>query len=181
MTRTIDIAPTWAALMPALIAALQNGTGDGQRIAAEELARLAAAVDSANAKARQEGAPKAAATVQITRAQVAQELANAGGDMLMSGHKERAAVALQLAAQVAPGGHEIARAWQAQSDSLFGELAANKAAGRADSTLEARARQEAAQELARISEELKATPEARTGLSLARRLARIELLAARLA
>lgn len=94
---------------------------------------------------------------------------------------KEAAAALQLAAQVAPGGHEIARAWQAQSDSLFGELAANKAAGRADSTLEARARQEAAQELARISEELKATPEARTGHALARRLARIELLAARLA
>lgn len=50
MSRTIDATPTWAALMPALIAALRDGTPDGQRFAAEELHRLAAAVDALNAR-----------------------------------------------------------------------------------------------------------------------------------
>lgn len=53
----IDMTPTWAAIMPALIAALQNGTPDGQEIAASELKRLAASVDKANADARQTAAP----------------------------------------------------------------------------------------------------------------------------
>lgn len=49
---TIDLTPTWAGLMPALILALTHGTGEGRRMAAEELERLARSVDSANARAR---------------------------------------------------------------------------------------------------------------------------------
>lgn len=56
----LDVTPTWAGLMPGLILALTHGTGEGRRIAAEELEKLARAVDSANARARAE-APKAAA------------------------------------------------------------------------------------------------------------------------
>lgn len=48
----LDMTPTWAAIMPALVAALQHGTPEGQRLAAAELESLAAKVDSANAKAR---------------------------------------------------------------------------------------------------------------------------------
>jgi len=46
--------------MPVLILALTHGTREGRRMAAEELERLARAVDSANAQARAE-APKATA------------------------------------------------------------------------------------------------------------------------
>ena len=46
----INITPTWESLMPALIAALQNGTHEGQQIAQEELTRLARAVDAQNAR-----------------------------------------------------------------------------------------------------------------------------------
>lgn len=52
MTQTIDVTPTWAALMPALIAAVRDGTPEGQSIAIEELNKLAEAVDAQNARAR---------------------------------------------------------------------------------------------------------------------------------
>ncbi len=51
---TIDLTPTWEGIMPGLIACLQDGTGEGQRMAREELMRLARIVDAANAKAKQE-------------------------------------------------------------------------------------------------------------------------------
>lgn len=63
MTRTVDLTPTWAGLMPALIAALQHGTGEGPAIAAAELTRLAGLVDSNNARAKEEAA-KAEAMAQ---------------------------------------------------------------------------------------------------------------------
>ncbi len=53
MTKTIDITPTWVAIVPILIAALTDGTPEGQRIAKEELLRMAKAADAYNAK--QEG------------------------------------------------------------------------------------------------------------------------------
>lgn len=56
MARTLDLTPTWAGLMPALIALLQDGTAEGQKTAREELARLARGMDSANAAARSEEA-----------------------------------------------------------------------------------------------------------------------------
>lgn len=45
--RYIDATPTWAAILPALLAAVTDGTAEGQRIARAELARMARAADSA--------------------------------------------------------------------------------------------------------------------------------------
>lgn len=47
--RTIDCTPTWAGLMPALFAILENGTETGKRQAREELMDLARKVDALNA------------------------------------------------------------------------------------------------------------------------------------
>ena len=57
--QTIDMTPTWEAIMPGLIMALQNGTGEGPKMAREELMRLARLVDEANAagKAAKEDTP----------------------------------------------------------------------------------------------------------------------------
>lgn len=46
----LDVTPTWAAIMPGLIAALQHGTAEGQKIAREELMQLARKVDLLNAE-----------------------------------------------------------------------------------------------------------------------------------
>lgn len=46
----IDMTPTWAAIMPALIAALENGTETGKDMARKELMRLAQTVDALNSK-----------------------------------------------------------------------------------------------------------------------------------
>lgn len=48
------LAPIWAGVLPALIAVLQNGTEEGQRMAARELRRMAEAADSYNAILKQE-------------------------------------------------------------------------------------------------------------------------------
>lgn len=50
--QTIDCAPTWESLVPALIAVLQNGTGRGHDVARDELNRLARYADSAIARAK---------------------------------------------------------------------------------------------------------------------------------
>lgn len=50
--RTIDATPTWAAVLPLLRAAIENGTAEGRRIAWEELARMAEAADKWNASAK---------------------------------------------------------------------------------------------------------------------------------
>lgn len=44
--RTIDMTPTWAAILPALLAAVTDGTPTGQAIARKELARMAEIADS---------------------------------------------------------------------------------------------------------------------------------------
>lgn len=49
---TIDMTPTWAGIMPGLIASLTHGTPIGQKIASEELMRLARLVDAANKENR---------------------------------------------------------------------------------------------------------------------------------
>lgn len=46
---TIDATPTWAAILPILCAALENGTDEGRRIARAELQRMAALADERNA------------------------------------------------------------------------------------------------------------------------------------
>lgn len=50
--RYIDATPTWAAILPALLAAVTDGTAEGQRIARAELIRMARAADSAVAAAK---------------------------------------------------------------------------------------------------------------------------------
>lgn len=47
--RTMDLTPTWAGLMPALFAILENGTELGKTQAREELMDLARKVDAMNA------------------------------------------------------------------------------------------------------------------------------------
>ena len=46
--KTLDLTPTWEGLMPALIAVLQNGVPEGQKIASDELMRLAKWADIQN-------------------------------------------------------------------------------------------------------------------------------------
>lgn len=50
--QAIDVTPTWTALMPALLAALTNGTKKGKDMARAELMRLASEVDKANKEGR---------------------------------------------------------------------------------------------------------------------------------
>lgn len=87
--QTIDMTPTWAAIMPALVAALQHGTPEGQRLAAAELESLAAKVDSANGTARERAAELAEARAALAEAlelakgreRLAEELAEARADL----------------------------------------------------------------------------------------------------
>lgn len=44
--KTIDMTPTWRAIVPVIVAALQNGTPQGQKIALEELLRMADVADA---------------------------------------------------------------------------------------------------------------------------------------
>jgi hypothetical protein len=52
MTKTIDITPTWESVTPILIAALRSGTFEGQRIATEELLRMARLADETVERAK---------------------------------------------------------------------------------------------------------------------------------
>ena len=45
-TKSFDITPTWTGILPVLAAALQNGTAEGQRMAMEELKRMARLADA---------------------------------------------------------------------------------------------------------------------------------------
>ncbi|SKB49845.1 hypothetical protein [Sphingopyxis flava] len=42
---TIDVTPTWSGILPALLAAHENGTFEGRKIAQAELERMAAIAD----------------------------------------------------------------------------------------------------------------------------------------
>ncbi len=57
-TKTFDITPTWSGILPVLAAALQNGTAEGQRMAMEELKRMAQLADphAQNIKSEEGGA-----------------------------------------------------------------------------------------------------------------------------
>jgi hypothetical protein len=45
---TIELTPTWQGVLPILLAALEDGTKEGKRIAREELRRMAEAADKFN-------------------------------------------------------------------------------------------------------------------------------------
>lgn len=42
---TVDITPSWRGILPGLIMLIENGTFEGQKIAREELNRMAALAD----------------------------------------------------------------------------------------------------------------------------------------
>ena len=44
--KTIVLTPTWAGVMPILIAAIQNGTSEGEQAARQELGRMAQVLDN---------------------------------------------------------------------------------------------------------------------------------------
>lgn len=52
---TIDMTPTWSALLPMFVAALQHGSDEGRKIAREELQRMAQAADHWNAHCTAQG------------------------------------------------------------------------------------------------------------------------------
>ncbi len=54
MPETVDLTPTWAAIIPLLILVLREGTSDGQQQAEDEIMRLALACDAMNARIRKE-------------------------------------------------------------------------------------------------------------------------------
>lgn len=57
---TINLTPSWRGLLPALIAVIQDGTPEGQRLAVIELQRMAQAADRLN-----ETAPDMLAALQF--------------------------------------------------------------------------------------------------------------------
>jgi hypothetical protein len=54
----IDLTPSWSGIMPALIAALENGNDEGRRLARAELMRLAHITDAQNDRIKAENQPK---------------------------------------------------------------------------------------------------------------------------
>ena len=136
MQTALDMTPTWAALMPAFIAVLQNGKGDGPRIAAEELTRLAASVDAMNARARASGeatadSPRPSETALAEgraqgREQAALDLARAAEDFATAGQIRKAAAYLEAACRIAPARLELTPSWQAQADSWARDMAQDK-------------------------------------------------------
>jgi hypothetical protein len=46
--RTIDVTPTWRAIVPILLMGIENGNADGRKIAMEEIYRMADAADAFN-------------------------------------------------------------------------------------------------------------------------------------
>ncbi|PZR35790.1 hypothetical protein [Caulobacter segnis] len=50
MSQTIDLTPTWRAVLPIIATALTEGTPEGAKLAREELRRMAEAADQWNAR-----------------------------------------------------------------------------------------------------------------------------------
>ncbi len=50
---TIDITPTWRAIVPILVMGIENGSTEGHKIAIEEIYRMADAADAYNASVKQ--------------------------------------------------------------------------------------------------------------------------------
>lgn len=65
---TIDMTPTWAAVLPILLAGLEKGTAQGRKMSREELARMAQAADQANAAWKAHGALLAAVEAIVEEA-----------------------------------------------------------------------------------------------------------------
>ena len=54
--KTVDVTPTWRGVIPLILAALENGTDAGRRLALSEIGRMAEAADKWNAHTKQEPA-----------------------------------------------------------------------------------------------------------------------------
>lgn len=57
--KTIDLTPTWSAILPAFLAVLENGTEKGKEAAREELKRMAQAADQFNELVKERSSEKA--------------------------------------------------------------------------------------------------------------------------
>ena len=134
MTRTLDLTPTWAGIMPALVAMIESGKGDGPAIAKEELFRLARGLDSSNAAAKAapidtaefnagliDSAHKAAFQ---NKAAAARDLDGAARDFMTGGAYIRAACYWEAAARIAPPDMEEARDFRVSADLAEREAAA---------------------------------------------------------
>lgn len=53
MNGTIILTPTWRGVLPLLLAAVENGTTEGRRLALGELGRMADAADAFNARSNE--------------------------------------------------------------------------------------------------------------------------------
>lgn len=138
--KTIDLTPTWAGLMPAFIAVLQDGAPEGQEAIRGELMRLAGIVDSANEAARAAATPateEAAteernafglASVALGRERAATDLARRAADLAAHFQHARAGAFYEAAAQVAPAGMSDRAAWVAASDSEYAKARARRSA-----------------------------------------------------
>ena len=104
--QSVDVTPSWRGIMPALIAALQAGTAEGQAIAREELGRLAAAVDAANQSGR-DAAARAEREAEERAADLARAMQAAGFDW----NADDAHSAVYDAEQTAKLFCRIANAW----------------------------------------------------------------------
>lgn len=51
---TLDLTPTWAGLLPALLAVITDGNNEGRKTAKQELTRMAQAADNFNTLVKQE-------------------------------------------------------------------------------------------------------------------------------
>jgi hypothetical protein len=133
MTRFIDLTPTWAGLLPALVAALQDGSPEGRGIAQAELLKLCQWADSRNAEAKAAKANPPRYTEELAaqrgRGLAADSLAGFARDFMIQGAFMRAACYWEAAARIAPAGMEAARDFRVSAD-----LAEKEAAALLDST-----------------------------------------------
>ena len=66
--QTIDLTPSWSALLPALLAVVKDGTEEGRTAAAHELRRMAQAADQLNVELKtmaEHGLNPSAATLEL--------------------------------------------------------------------------------------------------------------------
>lgn len=144
--QSVDVTPSWRGIMPALIAALQAGTAEGQAIAREELGRLAAAVDAANqsgrdaaARAEREAEERAADLARAMQAARAEERAAIAESIpalfVMEGPDacpaERQAWAFDLARLICPDS-PLAADWQARATAAYRKAPEERQAARAE-------------------------------------------------
>lgn len=60
--KTLDLTPTWTAVLPLLLEALEKGTEEGKDIARDELKNMAKAADQWNDHVRNAKQPKVTPT-----------------------------------------------------------------------------------------------------------------------